>query len=144
MLETLKAATFEVFETMFFLFPETPLLAPPIWRGPGLRAWVPVAGPKPFRIGLTVPAALARKMAANFLGQELHDPTPEQVEDAVREGANMVAGNFLGREGAAAIFRIQPPHSAHLDLGNPSFQLSPNRVVLMVEDDGLEVFLERT
>lgn len=144
MLENLKAAIFEVLETMFFLFPEPPLLGPPVWRGPGLRAWVPVQGPKAFRIGLTVPETLARKMAANFLGQDLGQPTAEQVEDAVREGANMVAGNFLGREGASAAFQMQPPQSAGLDLGDTAFRLSLNHLVLMVEDDGLEVFLERT
>lgn len=144
MLETLQAATFEVLETMFFLFPETPFLFSPAWQGWGFRAWVPVEGPKTFRVGLTVPERLALKMAANFLGQELSQPSQGQMEDAVREAANMVAGNFLGREQASAAFRIQPPQSMRLDLGSPGFRLSLNNLILLVDDDGLEVFLEKT
>jgi len=142
MLENLKAATFEVFEGMFFLFPELPLLEPPRWKGPGVRAWVPVNGPRQFCIGLTVPESLARKMAANFLGLGNQEPTPEQIQDVVREGANMVAGSFLAREGASAAFHLQPPRSQTLDLGAPHFRLNLNHLLFLVEEEeGLEVFL---
>jgi hypothetical protein len=143
MLANLKAATFEVLETMYFLFPEIPFLAVPSWRGPGFRAWVPVRGPKTFSIGLTVPEPLARQMAANFLGRELPAISLSEMEDAVREGANMVAGNFLQREGASSAFGMQPPQSLRLDLGSPDFRLSSHHVLLMVDDHSLEVFLER-
>lgn len=143
MLENLKAATFEVFEGMFFLFPEPPLLERPVFQGPGVRAWVPVHGPRTFCIGLTVPEALARKMAANFLGLAPSDPTPEQIRDVVQEGANMVAGSFLAREGASAAFHLQPPQSRLLDLGSPQFRLSLNHLLLLVDNDGLEVFVEK-
>ncbi|MCL6620819.1 MAG: chemotaxis protein CheX [Syntrophobacterales bacterium] len=143
MLENLKAATFEVFESMFFLFPEPPLLEPPVFKGPGVQAWVPVQGPRAFRIGLTVPQSLARKMAANFLGLATNDPTVEQIRDAVQEGANMVAGSFLAREGASPAFHLQPPQSRLLDLGSPLFRLSLNHLLLLVDDDSLEVFVEK-
>ncbi len=143
MLENLKAATFEVFEGMFFLFPEPPLLEQPVFRGMGVRAWVPVSGPRSFCVGLTVPQSLARKMAANFLGLTPSDLTPEQVQDAVQEGANMVAGSFLARERASAAFHLQPPQSRLVDLGSPHFRLSLNHLLLLVEDDGLEVFVEK-
>lgn len=142
MLENLKAATFEVFEGMFFLFPEPPLVQPPVFQGPGIRAWVPVRGPRNFRIGLTVPQSLAAKMAANFLGLTA-EPTPEQIQDVVREGANMVAGSFLAREKASAAFHLQPPQSQLLDLGDPHFRLCLNHLLFLVEEEGLEVFLEK-
>ncbi len=144
MLENLKAAIFEVLETMFFLFPETLYGAPPLWTGPGVQAWVPIKGPRSFRVGMTVPQRLAHTMTVNFLGQTGPDPGLKQVEDVVKEAVNMVAGNFLEREGATAAFQMQPPHSLPVDLGAPDFRLALNHLVFMVDDDGLEVFLERT
>ena len=96
MLAELKAATFEVLETMYFLFPET-LEEERSVRGPFLRAWVTIAGPKSLRVGLLVPESLAHKMAANFLGvteEEIYKP---EMEDALKETANMMAGALLSR-----------------------------------------------
>jgi CheY-specific phosphatase CheX len=144
MLENLKAATFEVLETMFFIFPESLEEASTLFHGPGLRAWVPVEGPKNFRVGLTLPLSLAREMAANFLGLEKDDVPPDKMEDVVKETANMVAGSFLTREKAPEAFNLKPPEALRLDLDGQIWEENAHHVLLAVEDNGLEVFLNRT
>jgi len=144
MLDNLKAATFEVLETMFFVFPENLEEASGMFHGPGLRAWVPVAGPQRFRIGLTLPLSLAREMAVNFLGLEKDDLTPQQVEDVVKEAANMVAGNFLSKEEVPAAYNLEPPQALGLDLDAQAWQENSHHLLMAVEDVGLEVFLEKT
>jgi CheY-specific phosphatase CheX len=144
MIENLKAATFEVLETMFFIFPESLEDASTLFRGPGVRAWVPVEGPKNFRVGLTLSLALAREMAANFLGLEKDEVPPDKMEDVVKETANMVAGSFLRREEAPETFNLKPPEALRLDLDGQNWQENAHHVLLAVEDSGLEVFLDRT
>lgn len=144
MLENLKAATFEVLETMFFLFPESLEEASAFFHGPGLRAWVPVEGPKNFRVGLTVSLPLAREMAANFLGLEKDEVSPDKLEDMLKETANMVAGSFLTREQVPEAFNLKQPQILRLDLDGQDWQDNPHHILLAVEDDGLEVFLEKT
>jgi hypothetical protein len=144
MLENLKAATFEVLETMFFVFPESLEDAAELFHGPGLRAWVPVEGPKNFRIGLTVSLPLAREMAANFLGVEKDEVPPDKLEDVLKETANMVAGNFLTREQVPEDFMLKLPQALRLDLDSQDWQDNSRHLLLAVEDSGLEVFLEKT
>jgi CheY-specific phosphatase CheX len=144
MIENLKAATFEVLETMFFIFPESLEDASTLFHGPGVRAWVPVEGPKNFRVGLTLSLALAREMAANFLGLEKDEVPPDKMEDVVKETANMVAGSFLRREEAPETFNLKPPEALSLDLDGQDWQENAHHVLLAVEDSGLEVFLDRT
>ncbi len=144
MLESLKAATFEVLETMFFIFPENPEDDADFFHGPGLRAWVPVRGPKNFRVGITVPQGLAREMAANFLGVEKDEVSPDDLEDVVKETANMIAGGFLYKEKAPEVFHLEPPEVVRLNLEGRGSLEHANRVLLAVDDGGFEVFLEKT
>ncbi len=144
MIESLKAAIFEVLETMFFIFPEVLEEVPKLFHGPGLRAWVPVEGPKTFRVGLTLPESLAQEMAANFLGLEKDEVSPERVEDVVKETANMVAGNFLSKEHVPDAYNLKPPEATRLDLDAQNWQENSHHILLAVEDVGLEVFLEKT
>jgi CheY-specific phosphatase CheX len=144
MIENLKAATFEVLETMFFIFPESLEEASTLFHGPGLRAWVPVEGPKNFRVGLTMSLSLAREMAANFLGLEKDEVPPERMEDVVKETANMVAGSFLRREEAPETFNLKPPEAKPMDLDGEIWKENAHHVLLAVEDSGLEVFLDKS
>lgn len=144
MIESLKAATFEVLETMFFIFPESVEEAADLFQGEGLRAWVPVEGPKNFRVGLTVTLPLAREMAANFLGLEKDEIPPDKLEDVLKESANMVAGTFLAQEKVPETFNLRPPQALRLNLDDQDWQDSSHHLLLAVEDAALEVFLERT
>jgi len=129
---------------MFFIFPESLDEATTFFHGPGLRAWVPVEGPKNFRVGLTLSLSLAREMAANFLGLEKDEIPPDKMEDVVKETANMVAGSFLTREKVPETFNLKPPEALRLDLDDQIWQENAHHVLLAVEDSGLEVFLDRT
>ncbi|MBM4285723.1 MAG: chemotaxis protein CheX [Deltaproteobacteria bacterium] len=142
MLKTLRAATFEVLETMFFLFPEDPEGITPDFGGLGLRAWVPVAGPQPFRVGITVPLGLAREMGGNFLGITPEELGREHLEDVVREAANMIVGAFLMRSRASGAFLLRPPTLEMVDLNRPPGAAPPHRIFLCVGDFGLEVMME--
>jgi len=144
MIENLKAATFEVLETMFFIFPESLEDATDLFHGPGLRAWAPVAGPKNFRVGLTMSLSLAREMAANFLGLEKDQVSPDRIEDVVKETANMVAGIFLRKEEVPETFNLKPPEALSLDLDGEIWKENAHHVLLAVEDSGLEVFLDKS
>jgi len=127
---------------MFFIFPESLEEAATLFHGSGIRAWVPVQGPKKFRIGLTMSLSLAREMAANFLGLEKDEVSPERIEDVVKETANMVAGSFLRREEAPGTFNLQPPEARPLDLDGEIWKGNAHNLLLAVEDSGLEVFLD--
>jgi hypothetical protein len=144
MIENLKAATFEVLETMFFIFPEGLEEAADLFHGPGLRAWVPIEGPKNFRVGLTLPLSLALEMAANFLGVDKNEVPPDKMEDVVKETANMVAGSFLSKERVPESYNLKPPEALRLDLDAQDWQENSHHLLLAVEDAGLEVFLEKT
>jgi|UniRef100_A0A7C3WLC6 hypothetical protein len=144
MLENLKAATFEIFETMFFLFPESWEEGQMRFAGAGLMAWTPVTGPKSFHIGLVVPQSLAQKMAKNFLGLGEGGPEWENLEDLLQEAANMVAGTFLSREQVSQSYRLALPHSARINFDVNQWQPHDQHLLFMVDDHGLEVFLERT
>lgn len=143
MIENLKAATFEVLETMFFLFPERLEESAHLFHGPGLRAWVPVDGPKKLRVGLTVPLTLAQEMASNFLGLEKDELPLEKLQDVVKEAANMIAGAFLSREQAPQEFHLNPPQVMALNLEEQNWRENSHNLLMAIEDEGLEVFLEK-
>jgi hypothetical protein len=143
MLENLKAATFDVFETMFFLLPESSGGHDCSFNGYALQAWSPVAGSKSFRVGLTVPLPLAQKMAANFLGLGEEEVESATLMDVLGEAANMVAGNFLSREGASAAFRLAPAQSVQLDGKPHKWRPHAHYLLFNLDNHSLEVFLER-
>jgi len=143
MQQNLKAATFEVMETMFFLFPETVEEVADFFHGPGIRAWVPINGPLLFRVGLTVPLKMAQEMTANFLGEDPENITSDKVMDAFKEAANMLAGSFLVREQAPGSIHLLPPEAEFLNLDDCRFRPNTHRLLFAVDDYGLEVFVEK-
>jgi CheY-specific phosphatase CheX len=144
MLAKLKAATFEVLETMLYLFPESleDDEAMPS-RGPYLRSWVGIAGPQSIRIGLLVPQSLARKMAANFLGvgeEEIYKP---EMEDVLKETTNMMAGAFLSKLEASTAFNLQTPQAEWLEAEAKQKKTPTNRLRFDVDDELMELFVEK-
>ncbi len=144
MLAKLKAATFEVLETMFFLFPES-LEEGEILRsrGPFLRSSVTIAGPQSIRIGLQVPQSLARKMAANFLGTDEDQISQEQLEDILKETSNMLAGSFLSKLEASAAFKLQTPVVQWLSAEDQKKRKLEKSLRFDVEEELLELFVEK-
>jgi len=144
MLEKLKAATFEVLETMLYLFPESledGEVMPA--RGPFLRSWVRIIGPQPLRIGLVVPQSLARKMAANFLGTTEEEIYKPEMEDVLKETTNMMAGAFLSKLEASAAFNLQTPEAEWLEPAEKQKKTPTHRLRFDVDDELMEMFVEK-
>ncbi len=144
MLAKLKAATFEVLETMFFLFPES-LEEGEILRsrGPFFRSSVTIAGPQSIRIGLQVPQSLARKMAANFLGTDEDQISQAEMEDILKETSNMLAGSFLSKLEASAAFKLQTPIVQILSAEDQKKKKLEKSLRFDVEEELLELFVEK-
>lgn len=145
MLAKLKAVTFEVLETMLYLFPESledGEVVPS--RGPYLRSWVAIAGPQSIRIGLVVPQSLARKMTANFLGTEEDEVYEREMEDVLKETTNMMAGAFLSKMGASAAFKLQTPEAQWLAAEEKKKTPGSNRLRFEVDDELMELFVEKS
>ena len=142
MLAELKAATFNVLETMFFLFPET-LYEERRSRGPFLRSWVPIAGPQTICVGLLVPQSLARKMAANFLGVSEEEIHQAEMEDILKEATNMMAGTFLSKMEVPIAVKLGTPQASWVSLEEIKPIAPANRLLFEVEDEVLELFVEK-
>ena len=144
MLAKLKAATFEVLETMFFLFPES-LEEGEMLRSPGpfLRSSVIIAGPQSIRIGLQVPQTLARKMAANFLGTDEAEISAAQMEDILKETSNMLAGSFLSKLEGATALKLQTPVIESLSAAEKKNRETGKSLRFEVEEEVLELFVEK-
>lgn len=144
MLTKLKAVTFEVLETMFYLFPESLEEGEMVSsRGPYLRSWVAIAGPQSIRIGLLVPQSLARKMTANFLGtgeEEIYQP---EMEDVLKEITNMMAGAFLSKMEASPAFKLQTPEAHWLTAEEKPKKTPSNRLRFEVDEELMELFVEK-
>lgn len=144
MLAKLKAVTFEVLETMYYLFPESLEEGETVpAKGPFLRSWVAIAGPQAIRIGLLVPQSLARKMAANFLGTAEEGISQVEMEDILKETTNMMAGAFLSRMEASAAFKLQTPEARWLDAEEKGKKSPANRLRFDVDDELMELFVEK-
>lgn len=144
MLAKLKAVTFEVLETMYYLFPETLEEGEVVpAKGPFLRSWVTINGPQSIRIGLQVPQSLARKMAANFLGTEEAGISKAEMEDILKETTNMMAGAFLSKMEASGALKLQTPEARWLDTADKNQKSPANRLRFDVDDELLELFVEK-
>ncbi len=144
MLAKLKVATFEVLETMFYLFPESLEEGETLRsRGPFLRSSVTIAGPQSIRIGLQVPQSLARKMAANFLGATEVEISQAEMEDILKETTNMLAGSFLSKLEASAAFKLQTPLVQWLSAEEQKKKEPEKSLRFEVEEEVLELFVEK-
>ncbi len=141
MIQQLKAATFEVLEIMFFLFPEPMETEARKFSGEGFRAWVEVQGPETWQLGLTAPQPLARLMAANFLGIPQEEISSEGLQDVLKETVNMMAGGFVTGMAWPEKYTLKVPQSRPLELSGPDWAPDSHRLLLQVEDLGLELFL---
>lgn len=107
--QLLNASAMEVFGTMYFtpieLMEETPV--PEDEDGEAfIRASISYSGPREADIVFYFPRRLGETIAEGFLGLDPEALEEEQVVDTMREAANMIVGNFLGKidpDGACAL-----------------------------------------
>lgn len=86
----------DVFERMFFLFPEEDRPLPAAeWASYGIT----LGGPPDLRLRIAVPPGLGRLMAGNYLGLPAPEITAELVDATCREALNVIAGRFLAAVG---------------------------------------------
>jgi len=105
----LRNSVQEVLEKMFFV---EPLEEPPAEaESPDEEMAVQLAfdGVPSGALTLRVSNAAARQIAADFLGEDESGLCSGQVEEVVRELANMICGSVLSRVESTATFRLSPP-----------------------------------
>jgi CheY-specific phosphatase CheX len=116
MKEIMMAAIFDVVEQMFYVFLE------PVgdkYPNYAMEAAIQFNGDLKGEMSIFVSDGLAKSMVHNLLGLEKGLMTKEDIEDCVKEVANMICGNFLGRLDQTRVF----------DLSIPSFSQPPRKVV---------------
>lgn len=97
----LNVAAMEVFGSMYFtpveLLAEVP--ARDSWRleESYIKSVIGYDGPLRATLAFYFPKTLGLSIASGFLGAEGEDLSQQQLLDTMRESANMIVGNFLGR-----------------------------------------------
>lgn len=97
----LNRAAIEVFGTMYYtpveLLPELP--GQESWQLEDLylKTSIGFSGPQQANLCFYFPRSLAVSIAGGFLGIDEEAVTDAQLVDTMREAANMIIGNFLGR-----------------------------------------------
>ena len=105
--QVLRESVEAVLEQMFFI----QCLEPPsaaVW-GPELAAHLAFEGDLSGHLSLRFTAAVARSVAADFLGTEAFELSERQIEDVLCELANMICGSVLSRLESSATFRLSAP-----------------------------------
>lgn len=110
---SLKSSIFEVFEKMFFVFLETAEGSPAGTKT--LRAFIRFRGPRSGILDLLFTPELAARMVQNLLLKDPDEISDRDVEDCLKESANVVCGNFLRFFDSSVSF----------DLSMPGFERNP-------------------
>ncbi|MGC3970708.1 MAG: chemotaxis protein CheX [Pirellulales bacterium] len=81
-----------------------------------LLTQVRFSGPSTGVVGLAMPEQLATTLAADILSADGDDLTAEQIEDACKELANVVCGQWLTAAfGSQPVFKLSVPEAARLN-----------------------------
>jgi len=136
----LNAAAVEVFGTMYY----TPVeLLPGL---PGQDSWhlenqyvktsIGYSGPLRANMCFYFPRSLAVSIAGGFLGIEEEAISDTQLLDTMREAANMIVGNFLGRIDSAGACTLAIP-AAEINQGfSPESVQQDGELMTFISDFG--------
>jgi CheY-specific phosphatase CheX len=108
----MKDAISEVLETMFFTsvdFENEDPAAPVCHHQSSISLH---GGGRRFDIGIEVSESFARLITANLLGMDEGSVTADDIEDTMKELANMVVGNFQSRL-ASGSWELGIPRTGH-------------------------------
>jgi len=91
MMRQLKNVIFEILEDMFFIFPEeeNEIVFPPKL----IEGNIAISGEERIILRFFITKALARIMAANFMGEK--KTSDQEIIEVIKEFANMVGGNYV-------------------------------------------------
>lgn len=105
--ELLLTSASDVLASMYFADvmgpPQNPVIEPGFWATLGFKG--EISG----TFSLSLSKDTARKLAANFFGEEESDVSEEAVADMVGEMANMVCGSVLSRMTREVHFKLTHP-----------------------------------
>jgi len=136
----LNAAAIEVFGTMYY----TPVeLLPDL---PGQDSWhvenqyvktaIGYSGPLRASMCFYFPRSLAVSIAGGFLGIDEEAISDPQLIDTMREAANMIVGNFLGRIDSAGACTLGIPKAGVVQGFSPESVRQEGELVAFVSDFG--------
>ena len=93
MMRQLKNVIFEILEDMFFIFPqeENEIVLPPKL----IKGTIAISGEERIILRFFITKALARIMAANFMGEEEKEISDQEIIEVIKEFVNMVGGNYV-------------------------------------------------
>ncbi len=130
------AVTLKVFETMFFIPLELqdrkqeeghpPLESPPSY----LRGEITFQGKWSGKIGLYLPAELAKTMAANFMGSEEDEVSESKAIDMVSESCNVLCGNLLSQMDKKISHTLRIPQTRPISLLEMEEDISPGEIAI--------------
>ena len=104
--ETLRAAIFDVFERMYYVFLE-PFHDECSEYDVGSS--IKFDGALHGELMILVSEELAKTMVQNLLGIEGEDIKEQDIEDCVKEAANMICGDFLSKLDQTKVFDLSIP-----------------------------------
>jgi CheY-specific phosphatase CheX len=123
--EAMRAAIFDVFERMYYIFLE------PFhdeYSDYAMGSSIKFDGALHGELMILVSEELAKTMVQNLLGLESEEITEQDIEDCVKEAANMICGNFLSNLDQTKVFDLSIPlfirHPRGFREGNRACSLS--------------------
>ena len=136
----LNAATIEVFGTMYYtpveLLPDLP--GPDSWQVEDqyVKTAIGYSGPLQADIRFYFPRSLAVSIAGGFLGVGEEAISDLQLIDTMREAANMIVGNFLGRIDANGACTLGIPAAEVIQGFSPSSVQQEGELLAFISDFG--------
>lgn len=137
----LEESVREVLEKMFFVDVLQPCTGdvPPA----GIAAELTFQGDPPGSFRLTLDRSAAAAAAADFLGENAADLTPQQMTDVICELANMICGSLLSRIESSATFRLSKPCASATGGTSPTNAESCFQAEMGSGQVRAEIYLER-
>lgn len=139
--EMLMAATFEVFEKMFYIFSE-PLDTE--LADPDVLSSIRFAGPASGKMRLFLSRGVAAAMTENMLGLDRSEITHPILADCVKECTNIICGNFVRKFEAERTFHLSIPSFEMISEGinrGPENKPSAVHLRLAAREGNIEVEL---
>lgn len=139
--QELNAAAVEVFGMMYFtpveLLPELPPREDWHRDDPYIKTQIGYSGPLRANLCFYFPRPLAISITGGFLGIDEENISDQQLIDTMRESANMIVGNFLGRLDPQGACTLGIPEACVAQGFSPETVTPDENLLAFVTDFGL-------
>jgi len=136
--EMTKTSIFEVFEKMYFIFLEPGEFE---YRAYTMGAFIDFGGSVRGRLKFLFSRQIATAMVQNMLNLEESEITGQEIEDCLKETANMVCGNVLTKLDAIQRFELHMPEFFKIADSDVIEQDNIERLAFISDDGKLGVIL---